>query len=76
MIKPLLTLMIGFVIITIIVLALDNNLSIKAQNITDLGNLSCIENTTTTSATVTAGQNVSPPEVEPEDYPTPSPANE
>ena len=53
MTKPLLTLTIGFVIITIIVLAFDNNVSIKAQNITDLGNLSGIENTTT-SATVTA----------------------
>lgn len=75
MTKPLLTLTIGFVIITIIVLAFDNNVSIKAQNITDLGNLSGIENTTT-SATVTAGQNVLPPELEPENYPTPGPADE
>ena len=75
MTKPLLTLTIGFVIITIIVLAFDNNVSIKAQNTTDLGNLSGIENTTT-SATVTARQNVSPPELEPENIPTPGPAGE
>lgn len=75
MTKPLLTLTIGFVIITIIILAFGNNVSIKAQNITDLGNLSGIENTTS-SATVTAGQNVSPPELEPENYPTPGPADE
>lgn len=75
MTKSLLTLTIGFVIITIIVLAFDNNVSIKAQNTTDLGNLSGIENTTT-SATVTAGQNVSSPELEPENYPTPGPVHE
>jgi hypothetical protein len=74
MTKLLLTLTIGFVITTIIVLALDNKVSIKAQNITDLGNLSGIENTTA-SATVTARQNVSPTGLEPEDYPTPGPTD-
>jgi hypothetical protein len=70
MAKPLLTLTIGFIIIIIIALVSNNNISLSAQSVANTSNLTGIENTTT-SATVTAIQNVSPPEVEPEDYPTP-----
>jgi hypothetical protein len=70
MAKPLLTLTIGFIIIIIIALVSNNNISLSAQNVANTSNLTGIENTTT-SATVTARQNVSPPEAEPEDYPTP-----
>jgi hypothetical protein len=53
-----------------IVLTVGSSTPLEAQNITNTSNLTGIENTTT-SATVTARQNVSPPELEPEDYPTP-----
>jgi hypothetical protein len=75
MAKPLLTLTIGFIIIIIIALVPDNNILLRAQNVANTSNLTGIENTTT-SATVTARQNVSPPELEPEDYPTPAPVDE
>jgi hypothetical protein len=58
------------VIVSIIVLTVGSSTTLEAQNITNASNLTGIENTTT-SATVTARQNISPPELEPEDYPTP-----
>jgi peptidoglycan/LPS O-acetylase OafA/YrhL len=61
-------------IAVVIVLTLGSSTSLEAQNITNVSNLTGIENTTT-SASVTARQNVSPPELEPEDYPTPSPTD-
>jgi hypothetical protein len=42
---------------------------------TNTNNLTGVENTTT-SASVTARQNVSPPVLEPDDYPTPNPTDE
>jgi hypothetical protein len=64
-----------FTITIVIVLIVSSSTSLEAQNTTNVSNLTGIENTTT-SATVTARQNVSPPELEPEDYPTPSPTDE
>jgi carbohydrate-binding DOMON domain-containing protein len=75
MAKSLLTLTIGFIIIIFIASVSDNNMLLRAQNVVNTSNLTGIENTTT-SATVTARQNVSPPEVEPEDYPTPGQVDE
>jgi hypothetical protein len=57
------------------VLTVGSSTSLEAQNMTNASNLTGIDNTTS-SATVTARQNVSPPELEPEDYPTPSPTDE
>ena len=68
---PLLILTIASVIILIV----GSSTSLGAQNITNTSNLTGIENTTT-SATVTARQNVSSLELEPEDYPTPSPTDD
>jgi hypothetical protein len=63
------TLVMGLVIMITVISALDHNISVEAQNVTNTSNLTGIENTTT-SASVTARQNVSPPKLEPEDYPT------
>ena len=57
----------------IIILIVGSSTSLEAQNITNVSNLSGIENTITSA---TARQNVSPPELEPEDYPSPSPTDE
>jgi hypothetical protein len=57
------------------VLTVGSSTSLEAQNISNVSYLTGIENTTT-SATVTARENVSPPELEPEDYPSPSPIDE
>jgi hypothetical protein len=65
----------AIVIVSIILLTIGSSTSLEAQNITNASNLTGIENTTS-SASVTARQNVSPPELEPEDYPTPSPTDE
>jgi hypothetical protein len=64
------TLVVGLVIMITVIMALGHNISVEAQNVTNTSNLTGIENTTT-SASVTARQNVSPAELEPEDYPTP-----
>ena len=69
------TLVVGLVIMITVISASGHNISVEAQNVTNTSNLTGIENTTT-SASVTARQNVSPPELEPEDYPTPSPIAE
>ena len=63
------------VIVSIVVLTVGSSASLDAQNITNASNLTGIENTTT-SASVTARQNISPPELEPEDYPSLSPNDE
>jgi hypothetical protein len=68
------TLVLGLVIMITVILALGHNISVVAQNVTNTSNLTGIENTTT-SASVTARQIVSPPELDPEDYPTPSPTD-
>jgi hypothetical protein len=70
MFKAFLTLTMAVVIVSIIVLTVGSSTALEAQNITNASNLTGIENTTT-SATVTARQNVSPPDLEPEDYSTP-----
>jgi hypothetical protein len=62
-------------IVNVNVLTVGSSTSLEAQNMTNASNLTGIDNTTS-SATVTARQNVSPPELEPEDYPTPSPTDE
>ena len=71
MVSSLPLLIAGPVIVSIIVLAaVGSNISLQAQNATNVSNLTGIKNTTT-SAGVTARLNVSPPELEPGDYPTP-----
>jgi hypothetical protein len=64
----------GLVLMITVISASGQNISVEAQNVTNTSNLTGIEDTTT-SASVTARQNVSPPELEPEDYPTPSPTD-
>ena len=63
MFKPLLTLL-PLTTVVIIALTVDSSTSVIAQYTSNVSNLTGIENTTT-SATVTAKQNVSPPELEP-----------
>jgi hypothetical protein len=48
---------------------------VKGQNIANAGNLTGVENGSS-SASITARLNVSSPEPEPEDYPTPSPTDQ
>jgi hypothetical protein len=68
------TLVMGLVIMITVISALGHNVSVEAQNVTNTNNLTGIENTIT-SASVTARQNASPPELELDDYPTPSMAS-
>jgi hypothetical protein len=67
------------IIVSEIIVAATTNLmfglieqSINAQNMTNANNLTGIKNDSS-SASVTARLNISSPETEPEDYPTPKP---